>query len=218
VSTIRDRAVFRRIQFILILIFLLRHRLSDDADVFRDDSDSRRNPLDKAISISTVVLPDEQMKSAAMKSPQSFSVSAALNCKVGRVGRLPTKRATERNYLELSEEDQKWGKSDNGLDSINTAVLLNNHTDSFQLTQKNEALQKEIIALKHSVHVLTEENQNLKRVGTENTVLKERLRVLKEEMKNLKKEKIALERRSQDITHDLESVLKKARTIDVIDE
>ena len=77
-STIRNHAVFRRIPFILILIFLLRHRLSDDADVSQDDSKSRRNPLDKTISKSTEVLPDERMKSAAMKSPQSFSVSSNL--------------------------------------------------------------------------------------------------------------------------------------------
>jgi hypothetical protein len=75
VSTIHNRAVFRRIPFILILIFLLRHRLSDDADF---DSKSRRNPLEKAISKPTEVFPDQQMKSAAMKSPQSFSVSSNL--------------------------------------------------------------------------------------------------------------------------------------------
>jgi hypothetical protein len=48
--------------------------------------------------------------------------------------------------------------------------------------------------------------------------LKERLNVLAEENNNLKKEKIALERRSQDITGGLETLLKKAKTIDVIDE
>jgi regulator of replication initiation timing len=67
------------------------------------------------------------------------------------------------------------------------------------------------------LQVETKKLEDIRLLQTENSALKQRLNVLVEENNNLKREKIAFERRSQEMTDGLESLLKKARTIDVMD-
>jgi FtsZ-binding cell division protein ZapB len=67
------------------------------------------------------------------------------------------------------------------------------------------------------LQVETKKLEDIRLLQIENSALKQRLNVLVEENNNLKREKIAFERRSQEMTDGLESLLKKARTIDVMD-
>jgi FtsZ-binding cell division protein ZapB len=58
------------------------------------------------------------------------------------------------------------------------------------------------------LQVETKKLEDIRLLQIENSALKQRLNVLVEENNNLKREKIAFERRSQEMTDGLESLLK----------